>query len=76
MFISTHHESISGSPFTHSDCIDILKNLGAIILVEHEIHESFSGDGLIVSSFDPEDAKISLPSISRNTSDNSLFPNQ
>jgi FkbM family methyltransferase len=76
MFISTHHESISSSPSTHSDCIGVLKNLGAVILVEHEIHESYSGDGLIVSSFNPEDAKISLPSISRNTSDNSLFPNQ
>ena len=73
LFISTHHESISGSPSTHEDCISTLKSIGATILVEHTIDESYSGDGLIVSSFDPNDINILMPSVSRNTPENSLF---
>jgi hypothetical protein len=72
-FVSTHHESISGSPDTHADCIRQLQALGACILAEHDVHESFSGDGLIVASFDPTDAQILMPSISRNVRERSLF---
>lgn len=71
---STHHESISGSPSTHHDCVDELERLGAHVLCEHGVGESFSGDGLIVASFLPEDRRIKLPEISRNRPHLSLFP--
>ena len=75
VFISTHHESISGSLSTHQDCISKLINLGAIILTEHSIEESFSGDGLIVASFQKNDDKMNLPLISRNVDGKYLFNN-
>jgi hypothetical protein len=65
--VSTHGESISGSRTNHMDCIRELARLGANILVEHSIDESYSGDGLIVASFFKEDEKLLLPEISRNT---------
>jgi FkbM family methyltransferase len=73
VFVSTHHASISGSPTTHQDCIRELQRLGAIILEDHSVEESFSGDGLVVASFRMEDAGIQLPPVSRNTARNSLF---
>jgi hypothetical protein len=62
---STHHASISGSPTTHADCVDELRSQGAFILDEHSVEESFSGDGLVVASFDPRDRWLRLPPISR-----------
>lgn len=74
MFVSTHHSSISGSKSTHQDCVSTIVNGGGTIICEHDVQESFSGDGLIVASFFPQDAQLVLPSISRNTSRRSLFP--
>lgn len=71
--VSTHHASISGSPATHQDCLRQLERLGATILCEHTVEESFSGDGLIAASFLPADATIVLPVISRNEPRDSLF---
>jgi hypothetical protein len=62
---STHHESISGSPSTHEECLAEFDAQGALILAEHSVAESFSGDGLIVASFDRRDASIRMPAISR-----------
>ncbi len=72
---STHHSSISGSPTTHWDCLDVLRRLGAHILVEHSVQESFSGDGLILASFYPHDKEVGMPMISKNKAAQSLFPN-
>jgi hypothetical protein len=44
------------------------------VLVQHDVFESYSGDGLIVASFEPADRSIVLPSISRNVSKPCLFP--
>ena len=71
---STHHSSISGSPTTHEDCLRELERLGAVILTEHSIQESFSGDGLIVASFLACDRRIRIPEISRNRAASSMFP--
>lgn len=71
--VSTHHASISGSPTTHQDCLRQLSILGATILCEHAVEESFSGDGLIVASFQSADAGIVPPAISRNVPRESLF---
>jgi FkbM family methyltransferase len=48
-FISTHDKWISGDPLTHQRCLAFLRFVGAQILAEHDVHESYSGDGLIVS---------------------------
>jgi hypothetical protein len=54
-FISTHHESISGDPATHQRVRAAVESLGGWIIAEHSVAESFSGDGLVVASFDPRD---------------------
>jgi FkbM family methyltransferase len=71
--VSTHHESISGSPKTHGECLEAIQTLGGGILEEHSVEESFSGDGLIIASFDPRDRKLNFPTISRNSGGKSLF---
>jgi len=65
IIISTHHEYICGSKTIHQDCLKSLNRLGAVVLAEHSIEESYSADGLILASFNPDDAAITLPSISR-----------
>ena len=71
--VSTHHASISGSSTTHRDCLLELIRRGAVILCEHTIGESHSGDGLIIASFISRDLKNPLPRITRNKPENSLF---
>ena len=71
--VSTHHESISDSPKTHEECVKVIQRLSGRILEEHSVEESFSGDGLIVASFDPRDKDLKLPKISRNSVKKSLF---
>jgi FkbM family methyltransferase len=73
VMVSTHHSSISGSKTTHPDCIDALRSMGASILVEHDVVESFSGDGMILASFYAEDQNLRFPEISRNRAETSLF---
>lgn len=71
---STHHSSISGSPTTHADCLREVQRLGGVILAEHSVQESYSGDGLIVASFFAHDRRIRIPEISRNRAATSMFP--
>jgi FkbM family methyltransferase len=71
--ISTHHGSISGSAKTHSECVDYLNSVGAHIMCEHDVDESFSGDGLIVAAMRPEDKLIPEIAISRCRRGDSLF---
>jgi FkbM family methyltransferase len=74
LVVSTHHESISGAAFTHDDCIRAIRRLGGVLLAEHSVEESYSGDGLIVASFLPDDLGIELPKPSKNAPEKSLFP--
>ena len=71
--VSTHHASISGSATTHRDCLLELIRRGAVILCEHTVEESYSGDGLIVASFRREDAASLLAPITKNEAENSQF---
>jgi FkbM family methyltransferase len=71
--ISTHHALISGSATMHADCVSYLKARGANILCEHDIDESFSGDGLIVAAMRAEDRIIPPIAISRCRRADSLF---
>ncbi len=72
LVVSTHDLSITGSATTHQQVLDILLWSGAHIIAEHTISESFSGDGLIVASFDPRDKDLAID-LSHNRSRNSLF---
>ena len=71
--ISTHHHLISNDPLMHQRCLNFLDEHEAHILVEHNIAESFSGDGLIVASFRSEDSNLPTIEVSRNHPANSLF---
>tara|TARA_B100001093_G_scaffold223474_1_gene214106 strand:+ start:4765 stop:5841 length:1077 start_codon:yes stop_codon:yes gene_type:complete len=73
IFLSTHHHSISHDPLIHDKCLDFLNKHNAHIIVSHTISESFSGDGLIVASFDFNDTKLEKIDISRNNSGNYIF---
>jgi len=74
LVVSTHHSSISGSRTTHRDCLESIIAHGGRILAEHDVQESFSGDGLIVATFLQQDRHVRLPPISRNVAQHSLFP--
>ncbi|QIF01069.1 FkbM family methyltransferase [Roseimicrobium sp. ORNL1] len=61
VFVSTHHYDISQDYRTHERCLNALRELGARIVVEHTVEESFSGDGLIVATFEAgSDLEIKL----------------
>ena len=64
--------SISGDEFTHEKCLNKLNELGAVIIAEHNVYESFSGDGLIVASFNSQDSHINVE-VSRAKPWESLF---
>ncbi|MCW0217358.1 MAG: FkbM family methyltransferase, partial [Prosthecobacter sp.] len=72
---STHSHHITGDPLTHQRCLQMLQDFGARILIEHDVHESFSGDGLIAATFERTPLKWETPQISRNRYSTSLFRN-
>jgi hypothetical protein len=72
---STHSHHISGDPLTHQRCLAMLKDFGGRILAEHDVHESFSGDGLIAAYFGEQPLDWTEPAISRNRYSTSLFRN-
>ncbi len=51
VFVSTHASLISHDPLMHQRCLAFLLECGAAIEAEHDVYESFSGDGLIVARF-------------------------
>lgn len=73
VFVSTHAHQISGDPLTHQRCVAILRDCGAIIECEHDVHESFSGDGLIVGRFGPAPRDWVPIHLSTNRASRSLF---
>jgi FkbM family methyltransferase len=73
--VSTHAHSISGDPLTHQRCLATLARAGAKILAEHDVHESFSRDGLIVAKFGPVPESWLTPTLSYNRYSQSLFRN-
>lgn len=70
--VSTHHHSISGDPLTHQRCLHWLQHTGASIVCEHSVHESYSGDGMIVASYAAEDRGWTVD-VSRARGANNLF---
>jgi FkbM family methyltransferase len=75
VFISTHSHHISGDPLTHQRCLSLLLNAGATIVTEHDVQESFSGDGLIVAKFGALPEGWAPPALSYNRYSDSLFRN-
>jgi hypothetical protein len=73
--VSTHAEPISGSPLTHQHCLDLITNFGGVILEEHDVHESFSGDGLIAAYFGSDPIDWPDLGLSYNRYSSSLFRN-
>ena len=71
--VSTHHHTISGDPQTHQRCIDLVRELGGHVVAEHTVLESFSGDGLVVASFDDADRDFRIE-LSRARTTQALFP--
>jgi FkbM family methyltransferase len=72
MVISTHHHRISGDPLTHQRVVMLVKELGGHVICEHTVAESFTGDGLVVVSFDPADRDLTVL-VSRCRVQDSLF---
>lgn len=72
LVVSTHHHSISGDALTHQRCETALRELGAHIVAEHTVSESFSGDGLVVASMDPRDRDLHVE-LSHARARDSLF---
>lgn len=72
VFVSTHHYFFSGKANTHQECLHFIRQHGGHIIMSHTIAESFSGDGLIVASFDERDKDFTIES-SVNHTDQSLF---
>ena len=75
VFISTHACQITGDPLTHQRCLALVQGLGGKVVAEHDVHESYSGDGLIVAWFGQCDPVLSVPNISRNRYSESMFRN-
>lgn len=73
--ISTHAHQISGDPLTHQRCIAMLHEAGATILAEHDVHESYSGDGLIVARVGGAPPDWPQVHFSRNRYSEGLFRN-
>ena len=71
--VSTHHHTISGDPLTHQRCLDLVRSLGGHVIAEHTVLESFSGDGLLVASFDDVDRGFEVE-LSRARTTEALFP--
>jgi len=71
--VSTHHHSISGDPQTHQRVLDLVADLGGHVIAEHTVLESFSGDGLVVASFDERDAGFHV-GLTRARTTEALFP--
>ncbi|MEA2647277.1 MAG: hypothetical protein QOE92_2360 [Chloroflexota bacterium] len=70
--VSTHHHSISGDALTHQSVLATLRELGAHVIAEHSVGESFTGDGLVAVSFDPADRDLVVP-LSRARQRESVF---
>ena len=75
VFVSTHSHHISHDPLTHQRCLALLQAAGATIVAEYDVHESFSGDGLIVARFGAMPANWEKPRLSYNRYSESYFRN-
>lgn len=73
LVMSTHHHAITGDPLTHQRALAMIADLGGVVRLEHDVAESFSGDGLIVADFGGQLEHWTPPAISRCRTSHSLF---
>ena len=73
VFVSTHAHQISGDPLTHQRCLAAIRESGGIIEADHDVHESFSGDGLIVARFCAAPADWVPVTLTSNRASQALF---
>jgi hypothetical protein len=73
--VSTHSHFITGDPLTHQRCLHLIKEYGGRVLAEHDVHESFSGDGLIAAYFGSDALEWSEVALTYNRYSKSLFRN-
>jgi hypothetical protein len=73
VLFSTHHHLISQDPLTHQRCLGLVQSMGGNVVAEHDVHESFSGDGLIAARFGDAAAPWPKVPISYNRASTSLF---
>jgi hypothetical protein len=59
----------------HQRCLHLIKECGGRVLAEHDVHESFSGDGLIVGYFGEEPLEWTAPKLTYNRYSQSYFRN-
>lgn len=72
VIVSTHHYLVSEDVLMHEKCLELIRSWDGHVIVEHAIHESFSGDGLIAASFFEEDKNLEIE-VSDNRMQDSLF---
>ncbi len=72
LFVSTHHYTFSRDVLTHQKCLDFIKHNNGHVISSHNVLESYSGDGLIVASFNNIDSDFKVET-SINSSQQSLF---
>jgi hypothetical protein len=72
LMVATHHHLISDDALTHQRALRLLTDLGAHVVCEHSVSESYAGDGLIAVSFDSRDRDF-VVEISRARSKDTLF---
>ncbi len=75
VFVSTHDFRISGDSLTHQRCLAFIRICGGRIIAEHDVHESYSGDGLIVAYFGRDSNAAEHVPVSHNGYSHSLFRN-
>ncbi|MEY4488292.1 MAG: hypothetical protein RIQ79_800 [Verrucomicrobiota bacterium] len=75
LIVSTHAMPISGDALTHQKCLLLIRKFGGYILAEHDVHESFSGDGLIAAYFGAAPLEWKTPTLSYNRYSESLYRN-
>lgn len=73
--ISTHAHPISGDALTHQRSLALVREAGGSVIAEHEVHESFSGDGLIVAHFGDDPRARERVAVSLNRYSEALFRN-
>ncbi|WP_139174148.1 hypothetical protein [Methylobacterium sp. UNC378MF] len=71
--VSTHHHLISGDALTHERCLHLMKAAGGLILAEHSVAESFSGNSLIAAFFGTDPIYLPEFHLSYNRTFTSLF---
>jgi len=73
LFLSTHHHLISHDPLTHQRCLSLVQSMGGNVLAEHDVQESFSGDGFIAGRFGDAAAEWPKVPLTYNRASTSLF---